>query len=84
MKIYLAAMEALRKKKGRMKVNLPPKLVENLVWVPVISFCKNFILFTRLMPYYVKIGRSHPKSRDFTNNSIALKIFTTIVANLSH
>jgi hypothetical protein len=24
-----------------MKLNLPPKLVEKLVWVPVISFCKN-------------------------------------------
>jgi len=36
------------------------------------------------MPYYVKISRSHPKSRDFTNNSIALKISTTILANLSH
>jgi hypothetical protein len=24
------------------KLNLPPKLVEKLVWVPVISFCKKF------------------------------------------
>jgi hypothetical protein len=29
--------------KDRMKLNLPPKLVENLVWVPVILFCKIFI-----------------------------------------
>jgi hypothetical protein len=26
-----------------MKLSLPPKLVEKLVWVPVISFCKIFI-----------------------------------------
>jgi hypothetical protein len=43
-KIYVAAMEALReKRKDRMKLNLPPKLVGKLVWVPVILFCKIFI-----------------------------------------
>jgi hypothetical protein len=26
--------------KEGMKLSLPPKLVEKLVWVPVISFCK--------------------------------------------
>jgi hypothetical protein len=26
-----------------MKLSLPPKFVEKLVWVPVISFCKIFI-----------------------------------------
>ncbi len=26
-----------------MKLSLPPKLVEKLVWVPVILFCKIFI-----------------------------------------
>jgi hypothetical protein len=26
-----------------MKLSLPPKLVEKLVWVPVISFCKIFL-----------------------------------------
>ncbi len=31
------------KRKHRMKLTLPPKLVEKLVWVPVISFCKIFI-----------------------------------------
>jgi hypothetical protein len=36
--IYVAAVEALMKE--GMKLNLPPKLVEKLVWVPVISFCK--------------------------------------------
>jgi hypothetical protein len=33
----------LGKRQDRMKLSLPPKLVENLVWVPVISLCKIFI-----------------------------------------
>ncbi len=42
MKIYVATVEVLRKKKrkDKMKLSLPPKLGEKLVWVPVISFCK--------------------------------------------
>jgi hypothetical protein len=31
------------KRKDMMKLNLQPKLVEKLVWVPVILFCKIFI-----------------------------------------
>ncbi len=42
-KTYVGAVEALMKRKDRMKLSLPPKLVEKLVWVPVISFCKVFI-----------------------------------------
>jgi hypothetical protein len=43
-KIYVAAVEALRQKeKDMMKLNLLPKLVEKLDWVLVISFCKIFI-----------------------------------------
>jgi hypothetical protein len=44
-KIYVAAVEAGRsgKIKDRMKLCLPPKLVEKLVWVPIISRCKIFI-----------------------------------------
>jgi predicted proteasome-type protease len=41
-KIYVAVVEALTK--YRMKLSLPSKLVENLVWVPVILLCKIFIL----------------------------------------
>ncbi len=41
-KIYVAAVEALRK--YRMKLSLPSELVEKLVWVPVILLCKIFIL----------------------------------------
>jgi hypothetical protein len=43
-KIYVVAVEALKKKeRGGMKLSLPPKVAEKLVWVPVISFFKNFI-----------------------------------------
>jgi hypothetical protein len=34
---------AQKKRKDRVKLSLPAKLVEKLVWVPVISFCKFFI-----------------------------------------
>ncbi len=44
MKINIAAVEEMRKMKDRMKLSLPPKLLEKLVWVPVIVFCKIFIL----------------------------------------
>ncbi len=36
MKIYVAAVEALRKKERQDELSLPPKLVEKLVRVPVI------------------------------------------------
>ncbi len=43
-KIYVAAVETFRQyEKDMMKLNLLPKLVEKLDWVPVISFCKIFI-----------------------------------------
>jgi hypothetical protein len=36
-------VQALRKKKDSMKLSLPPKLVEKLVWVSVISLHEIFI-----------------------------------------
>jgi hypothetical protein len=33
-----------------MKLSLPPKLVEKLVWVPVFSFCKISLLWKSEMP----------------------------------
>ncbi len=54
--IYVAAVEALMKE--GMKLNLPPKLVEKLVWIPVISFCKISFPITRLMAYYAETGES--------------------------
>jgi hypothetical protein len=55
--IYVTAVEALRKKKkkDRMKLSLSPKLVEKLVWVPVIWFCQIFI------PSYTFDGPIMPK-----------------------
>jgi hypothetical protein len=43
-----------------MKLNLPPKLVEKLVWVLVISFCKIFI-----PNYMFGVFSSCSKSADF-------------------
>jgi hypothetical protein len=40
MEIYAEVWRHSRKRKDAMKLNLPPKLVENLIWNPVISFCK--------------------------------------------
>jgi len=42
-KVYVVAVEALIKRKDRKKLSLPPKLVENIVSVLVISICKIFI-----------------------------------------
>jgi hypothetical protein len=42
-KIYVPAVRRSGKRKHWMKLSLPLKLVEKLVWVPVISFCKIFI-----------------------------------------
>jgi hypothetical protein len=43
-----------------MKLSLPSKLVEKLVWVPIISFCKISLPVPHLMPYYAETGRSRP------------------------
>jgi hypothetical protein len=65
-----------------MKLNLLLKLVEEeLVWVPVIVFCKISFPVTHLMAYYVETGRSCPLvttwlHQDFTDNFI--------VSSLSH
>ncbi len=58
-KIYVAAVEGAQgKRKEGMKLSLPPKLVEKLVWVLVISFCKVSFPVKHLMPYYAETGRS--------------------------
>ncbi len=62
-KIYVAAVEVLRKKeKNRMKLSLPSKLVEKLVEVPFTMFC--FVKFsfsvTRLMACYAETSCFHP------------------------
>ncbi len=48
------------KRKEGMKLSLQPKLVESLVWVPVISFCEISFPVTHLMAYYAETGRSGP------------------------
>ncbi len=56
MKIYVAAV----KRKDGMKLSLPPKLMEKLVWVLAISFCKISFPVMHLMPYYAETGDSRP------------------------
>ncbi len=46
--------------KQGMKLGLPPKLVEKLVCVPSIWFCRFSFTVTHLMPYYAETGRFRP------------------------
>jgi hypothetical protein len=39
-KIYVEAVEALVKNEAGVKLSSSPKLVEKLIWIPVILFCK--------------------------------------------
>jgi hypothetical protein len=57
-KISVAVVEAPRKE--GMKLSFPPKLVEKLVWVSVISFCRISFPVMHLMDYYAGTGRSSP------------------------
>jgi hypothetical protein len=57
-KIY--EWKRLRLRKEGIKLSLPPKLVEKLVRVSIISFCKISFPVTHLMPYYAETGRSQP------------------------
>ncbi len=59
MKIYVGEVEALRKKERgdeTMKLSLPPKLVEKLVWVPVISCCISFPVTHSVRPIMLKLA----------------------------
>jgi hypothetical protein len=56
-KIYVAAVEALKKREDRMK--LTTKLVKNLVWLPVISHAK-FSFPVMPLSYYAKTDHSRP------------------------
>jgi hypothetical protein len=59
LKIYVVAVEALKEKeRGDETESLSPKLVEKLIWVPVISFCKISFPVTHLMPYYAETDHS--------------------------
>ncbi len=63
---------AQKKEKDRMKLTLPPKLVEMLVCSRTYFALKKFHsqLLTRLMPYSVETNRSrHLITRDFRGNS---------------
>jgi hypothetical protein len=60
-KIYVAAVEGAQGKEKRGWNSVyHQKLVEKLVWVPVISFCKISFPVKHLMPYYAETGCSRP------------------------
>jgi hypothetical protein len=46
------------KRKGRMKLSLSSKLVEKLVWVPILWLCKIFIPNYSFMEGRMKLGLS--------------------------
>jgi len=59
-KISVAAVEALRKKERGDETQFITKIGGNLVWVPMISFCKISFPVKHLIPYYAETRRSHP------------------------
>ncbi len=71
-KIYVPVVwRRLEKWKDGTKVSLPPKFVEKLVWVPVISFCKISFPVTHLMPILCPNWPFSPlKYADFMDNFI--------------
>ncbi len=61
MKIHVAAVEVLRKKKREDENQFTT--MEKLIWVPVISFCKISFPLMHLMTYYAETGLSSPPNR---------------------
>jgi hypothetical protein len=59
-KIYVAAVEALRKKESGDETQFTTKIGGKTSWVSVISFLKISFMVTHLMPYYAETDRSHP------------------------
>jgi hypothetical protein len=74
-KIYAAAVEAPRKSKDTMKLSLPPKLVEKLVWSQLFPFVKFSFTVRCLMPYIMpKLAVLIPSAPDFTDNSNVMNV----------
>jgi hypothetical protein len=60
-KIYVAAVKALREKRRGDETQFTTKIGgKKLVWVPVISFCEISFPVKHLMPNYAETGRSRP------------------------
>jgi hypothetical protein len=57
-KVHVAAVEVLRKKKREDENQFTT--VEKLIWVPVISFCKTSFPLMHLMAYYAETDLSRP------------------------
>jgi hypothetical protein len=60
LKIYVAALEALRKRETGDETQFPTKIGGKLVCVSSIWFCKISFPVTHLMPYYAETGRFRP------------------------
>jgi hypothetical protein len=54
--IYNSSRGGQEKMKKRMKLSLPPKLLEKVIYVPVISFFKISFPVKHLMPNYAETG----------------------------
>jgi len=63
-KIYVAAVQALRKKETRDETQFTTKIGEKTsLTPPLFPFAKFSFPVTHLMPYYAETGRSCPPSR---------------------
>jgi hypothetical protein len=60
MKIYIVAVEALRKKKRPHKTQFTTKIGKKTFVSQSLPFVKFSFPVTRLMPYYAEIGRPRP------------------------
>jgi hypothetical protein len=58
--IYVAPMEAFKKKERHDETQFTTKIGEKLIWVPVICFVKFSFSIIGLMPYYVETSHSSP------------------------
>jgi hypothetical protein len=75
-----------------MKLSSPPKLVEKLVWIPIIWFCKVFIPSYGFDALICRNWLFSPLLPDFTDNSIVcnkseallVQFFSSLKRNNSH
>jgi hypothetical protein len=77
------------KRKDRMKLNLPPKLLEKLVWVPIIPFCKicrtqKFRVFHTHKPKLCVSLISYNSMNFSQNPNLCKSLISYIISWISH
>jgi hypothetical protein len=77
-KIYVAAVEALRKKERGDETQFIAKIGGKLVWVPVILFYEISFPATHLMPCYAETGCSRPPNRLTLRIILMSIVFTNV------